>query len=284
MATLPQPTTLHCEDKGCGDPIDFLFSSWSDLADPDDLDEDLWLLRCPKHKTHQWGDAQGWVDYHRRMRWEIGNPPGTLLVIEERIGDQNARGSSGDALRRFPSLLYGVDVDSWDPAWPQVVIPSAITQGGLVILGAVVTLDQLRGPGWVFRWSWQQPERQASCELVGWDAPMKVTAARTLMDALGAFREFQGPGRPLGSGAFETPQDLESAVFRTVCALIKKSRKPSYKPSYKEIGRALGIHHRPAGREPLRDSGRSFTLLCERHELNARELVDRAIVACASGE
>jgi hypothetical protein len=46
--------------------------------------------------------------------------------------------------------------------------------------------------------------------------------------------------------------------------------------------RAIERDHRPAGKEPLRDLDRSFTRLCEGHGFSARDLVDRAIAACAS--
>jgi hypothetical protein len=95
MQTLPQPKTFPCES--CGDPIDILYVSWDQVVDPHDFDTILALFRCPKHWTHQdvqEEDVQEWFDRHRTMRREIGNPPGTLLVIENLEPDRNARGSS----------------------------------------------------------------------------------------------------------------------------------------------------------------------------------------------
>src|SRR5687768_4202994 len=95
---------------------------------------------------------------------------------------------------------------------------------------------------------------------VPWDFSTTHEQRKRLDEARGAFLELRDPrGRRRGSGNFETADEFESAIFRTVCALIKKSRKPAYRPSYKEIMRVIAFDHRPAGKNPLRDLDRSFT-------------------------
>jgi hypothetical protein len=193
MKTLPQPQAWPC--KACPKTVDVWDVELS--LSGREIDPETTDVLCPDclSAAAAVGERevlQRWLTAHREMRRQIGDPPGTLVVLRDDVGDSNDLHSPAEKMNRFPSLLYGVLTDSWNASWPQTVLGE-----DFVVLGAVVTVRDVR-PELVFRWSWQRPDMRAVCEIVGWDQPMTAREAERLMAGLGAFIRFltPGPGKP----------------------------------------------------------------------------------------
>jgi hypothetical protein len=216
-------------------------------------------------------------------------PDGTLIVSPEDIGSKTPRGRP-----RFPGIIFAVEMDTWDPSWPADVLalrspglPNSVHRvlGGLVHAGPDSNGRNIPA-GQLIVWSLAWPNDPPICALFPPDFSPTDDQRKRLDEARGAFLELRDPrGRWRGSGEYlKTAEHLETATFEVVCGLINKSRDPAFRPTYDDIGREIDTKYRTTKTDRWANPEESFPRLCQRRGLNPRELVDRAIAACASGE
>ncbi len=135
--------------------------------------------------------------------------------------------------------------------------------------------------------TWAPPDEELyRREIYPADFYPSAEQSKQLNTVAAAFFTLPDPrGRWRGSGEYlKTPEDLEAATFEVVCGLINKSRDPAFRPTYDDIGREIDTKYRTTKTDRWANPEESFPRLCQRRGLNPRELVDRAIAACASGE
>jgi hypothetical protein len=115
-----------------------------------------------------------------------------------------------------------VMAEDWDALLPQPTLSIRIDDEDLlfVVLAAVVTVESAGGACWCFRWIWQRPDLDASCELMGWDASLSRPVSERLMAGIGAFRTFSANrDRRRMSGRFRDQDDFRKAMLVAIRAL-----------------------------------------------------------------
>jgi hypothetical protein len=106
------------------------------------------------------------------------------------IGSPGSLRGRGDD--HFETYFATIGVDTWDDQLPQTVIPF----GGdgqaeallLVVFGIHLTISWQLPPAWQVCWSWWEPDRPGTCELLNWHHPITLADGERLMAALDALR------------------------------------------------------------------------------------------------
>ena len=216
-----------------------------------------------------------------RSRTLIGNPPGTLLGSQGRIGNAfqvywTAVGvDAWDTSRPQVQVLPGPDSPPW---WPPVIVNlGALVATSLTDAGLFQFAATSKAPTWQFTWSWEQPQEQATCLLHNWDTPLTKDDERRVMHARNAFiRVAIRRGRRSGSGArFETREDFEQSIRAAASALNKRGR-PVTKAAVGRYIVAQGPRNRTLraieGKTPA-DPGRQVSAWCKKFAVDFEETI-----------
>lgn len=230
-------------------PTSRLLDSWNEKVKPD--------VETPLERRH--------AD-HVRMRDKVGVSRGTLYVWNEDVVDAESN--------RASATLYGVYVDEWNANFPQHVFrggENAIGKKMLVLLAAILPVPSVRELSWEMRWSLEQPDQDATAELRGWrNAEFGLRSnSVAILEPLGAFKTFRGPGRPSGGGRFETAEEFVAAVETVKQQLRQKGRKLNKTA----IARYLFAEHRVSSPTSKHDNGqladplRQLNRLCKKFKV-----------------